>query len=74
MLRIDDCPILNKMGVITLNQVHDEIVMEVPEENAEAAKAIVKRYMEHPFGDDVEALCIPIPVDLKIVSNWSLAK
>ena len=74
MLRIDGCPILNQMGVLILNQVHDEIVMEVPAETAEAAKPIVKQYMEHPFGDDVEALCVPIPVDLKIVDCWADAK
>lgn len=74
MLRIDGCPILNKLGVLILNQVHDEIVMEVPEESAEQAKGIVRQYMEHPFGDDVEALCVSIPVDLKIVGCWADAK
>jgi len=74
MLRIDGCPVLNRLGVLVLNQVHDEIVMEVPEGTAEEAKVIVKQYMEHPFGDDVEALCIPIPVDLRIISKWSDAK
>lgn len=76
MLRIDHCPILNALGVEILNQVHDEIVMECPEENVEEAMPIVKQYMEHPFGDepDQEALSIPIPVDLKYVDNWAMAK
>jgi DNA polymerase I-like protein with 3'-5' exonuclease and polymerase domains len=62
------------MGVMILNQVHDEIVMEVPEEYAAQALPIVKHYMENPLGDNNPALCVPIPVDLKIVSRWNEAK
>jgi DNA polymerase-1 len=74
MIRIDSCPELNRLGVWLLNQIHDELVLEVPEKNAEAASLLVRQYMEHPLGDDVEALCVPIPVDLKIVDKWSQAK
>lgn len=76
MLRIEFSKKLQKLGVSILNQVHDEIVMQVPEENAEAAAPLVTQYMEHPFGDGPEddALCIPIPVDLKIVDRWADAK
>jgi DNA polymerase I-like protein with 3'-5' exonuclease and polymerase domains len=74
MLRIEQCPTLNRMGVMILNQVHDEIVMEVPEEYAAQALPIVKHYMENPLGDNNPALCVPIPVDLKIVSRWNEAK
>jgi DNA polymerase-1 len=74
MLRIEHNDELNMLGVEVLNQVHDEIVMEVPEENAEAALPIIENCMEHPFGDDEEALSIPIPVDAKIVDRWSDAK
>lgn len=76
MLRIEHHPKLHMMGVLVLNQVHDEIVMEVPEENAEAAAPLIKHCMEHPFGDGPEddALRVPIPVDLKIVDNWAEAK
>jgi DNA polymerase I-like protein with 3'-5' exonuclease and polymerase domains len=76
MLRIEHHPELHMMGVMVLNQVHDEIVMEVPEEYAEAAAPIVQHCMEHPFGDGPEddALSVPIPVDLKIVDNWAEAK
>jgi len=76
MLRIEHHPKLQMLGVLVINQVHDEIVMEVPEENAEAAAPIVQHCMEHPFGDGPEddALRVPIPVDLRIVDNWAQAK
>ena len=76
MLRIEHSEELNLLGVEVLNQVHDEIVMEVPEENAEIAAPIIAQHMEHPFGDAPEddALSVPIPVDLKIVDRWSDAK
>jgi len=74
MLRIEDNEELTWLGVRLLNQVHDELVMEVPEENAELAAPIVRECMEHPFGEGDEALCVPIPVDLKIVDRWSQAK
>jgi DNA polymerase-1 len=74
MLRIEHSHELNLLGVEVLNQVHDEIVMEVPEENAEIAAPIITQHMEHPFGDEEEALRVPIPVDLKIVDRWSDAK
>ena len=76
MLRIEHHPKLHMLGVLVLNQIHDEIVMEVPEENAEIAAPIIQHCMEHPFGDGPEddALRVPIPVDLKIVSDWASAK
>ena len=57
-----------------LNQIHDELVMEVPEENVEEASAIVRECMEHPFEEGVEALDVPIPVDLKVCDNWAEGK
>jgi DNA polymerase-1 len=76
MLRIEHNEQLKTLGVIILNQVHDEIVMEVPEENAEEAAPIVQHCMEHPFGDgpDDGALRVPTPVALHIVDNWAQAK
>jgi DNA polymerase-1 len=76
MLRIEHHPVLNMLGVMVINQVHDEIVIEVPEEHAEEVAPIIKHCMENPFGDEPEdaALGVPIPVDLKIVDNWAQAK
>ena len=73
MLNIEGDENLNLMGAWLLNQVHDEIVMEVPEENAEKILSIIKGYMEFPFQGQA-ALCVPTPADLHIVDNWSEAK
>jgi DNA polymerase I-like protein with 3'-5' exonuclease and polymerase domains len=74
MRRIEFHPELNRLGVQMLNQIHDELVLMVPEENATLAAPIVKECMEHPFREGENALCVSIPVDLKIVDNWSQAK
>ena len=46
-------------------QVHDELVFEVPVEELERAKYLVKRLMEH-----VADLDVPIKVELKAGKNW----
>lgn len=53
-LRIQEDKELSKLGCSMLIQVHDELVFECPEENVEKAISIITRYMEHPFGDNVE--------------------
>jgi DNA polymerase I - 3''-5'' exonuclease and polymerase domains len=54
-----------------LLQVHDELIFEVPEENAEEAMVIIKENMEHPFKDD---LLVPLTVDCGIGYSWASAK
>ncbi len=46
-------------------QVHDELVFEVPVEELERAKRLVKRIME-----GVANLDVPIRVELKVGKNW----
>lgn len=74
MLRIESNPELNMMGVQMLNQVHDELVLEVPEEYAEAALPIIEECMMHPFVPGEDPLCVPIPTDGKICDNWAEGK
>ena len=74
MVRIEYSKELNFLGVEMVNQIHDELMMQVPEENAEAAAPIVAECMEHPFAAGKECLDVPIPVDLKIVDAWAHAK
>lgn len=74
MLKIEKDSLCRALGVQILNQVHDEIVMEVPIENAEEAAERVKEIMENPDGPEHPMLCVPIPVELKIVERWSDAK
>lgn len=71
MLRIENSRVLNTMGVEMLNQVHDELILQVPEENADAALPIVLECMEHPFVKDKDPLLVPIPADGKVAQNWS---
>jgi DNA polymerase-1 len=46
-------------------QIHDELLFEVPEEEADAVSALVKQEMEN-----VIALSVPITVDARIGKNW----
>ena len=46
-------------------QVHDELVFEVPVEELDTARALVKREME-----GVATLDVPIKVEMKIGRNW----
>jgi DNA polymerase I-like protein with 3'-5' exonuclease and polymerase domains len=71
MLRIEFHDKLNRMGVQLLNQVHDELIMQVPEENAEQALPIILECMEHPFREGVDPLSVPIPADGKVANSWA---
>ena len=73
MLNIEFDPELNLMGAWLLNQIHDEVVCEVPEEYAAMALPIIRHHMEYPF-EGKEALVVPTPTDLHIVDNWAEAK
>jgi DNA polymerase-1 len=49
--------------------VHDELVFEAPEEDAETVAALVRSEMEGAF-----PLSVPLTVDVGIGVNWKLAK
>ena len=48
-----------------LLQVHDELVFDVPKEEVDALKTMVKNEMENAFDIDV-----PLVVDIGIGKNW----
>lgn len=50
-------------GVNMLIQVHDELVFETPDYLVEESIERAKRYMEHPFGDNVE-------LNLPMLTSW----
>ncbi len=52
-----------------LMQVHDELVFEAPEAEAEAAVALVKRVMESA-AEPAVALTVPLIVDARAAQNW----
>jgi len=74
MLRIERDRRLNMMGVEMLNQVHDELILAVPEEYAEQALPIVEECMMHPFRKGEDPLRVPIPTEGKIVDSWAEGK
>ncbi|KAF4708713.1 hypothetical protein FOZ62_020845 [Perkinsus olseni] len=76
MLRVDRDERLRRMGFRIVMQVHDEVILEGPEENAAEAVPIVRDLMEHPFADikpDYRML-INLDVDIATGTNWSDAK
>ncbi|HEY0014530.1 MAG TPA: DNA polymerase I [Allosphingosinicella sp.] len=55
-----------------LLQVHDELVFEVPEADAERAKAVIRRVME-TASEPAAKLSVPLGVDIGTGPNWGAA-
>lgn len=70
MILIDNDAHLQKLGCKLLLQVHDELVLEVPEENVDEAQELIKYYMENP---GIE-LSVPLKAAPGIGNNWMEAK
>uniref|UniRef100_A0A7S2APV3 DNA-directed DNA polymerase family A palm domain-containing protein n=1 Tax=Alexandrium andersonii TaxID=327968 RepID=A0A7S2APV3_9DINO len=73
MLKADGSEELRKLGYEMILQVHDELVFEGPEENAEEALSVVREIMENPFIDGFK-MEVPLPVDAQITKTWADAK
>ena len=72
MIRMDDA--LEKAGSSArmLLQVHDELIFEVPEEEADGAIPIITRVMrEAPF--PTVQLSVPLEVEARAANNWDEA-
>jgi DNA polymerase-1 len=52
-----------------LLQVHDELVFEAPEDEADELIKVAKRIMEHA-AEPVVALSVPLVVDARAAKNW----
>jgi DNA polymerase-1 len=65
MIRIQHAIEERRMKTRMILQVHDELVFEVPVEELDNARALVKREME-----GVATLDVPIKVEMKIGRNW----
>jgi DNA polymerase-1 len=57
-----------RMKARLILQIHDELLLEVPEAEAEAARDLVKRVMEGAL-----ALDVPLVVDARLGRNWAEA-
>ena len=65
MIRIDAVLRERKLKSRMTLQVHDELVFEVPEDEVEIMKPLVREYMEK-----VHDLAVPLQVDIGIGPNW----
>ncbi len=69
MIKVSEDLAAVKLKTRILLQVHDELVLEVPEEEKEEAAELVRNAME-----GAAALDIPLLTDVKFGKNWALAK
>lgn len=65
MIKLDQKLKETRSGARILLQVHDELVLEVPEKEIESVSALVKKTMEN-----VVLLSVPLVVEIKTGSNW----
>jgi DNA polymerase I len=59
----------NKMKTKIVLQVHDELVLEVPNDELELAKKVITQSMEYG-----QPLKVPLVVDIGVGPNWMEAK
>ena len=62
---------LKELGWELVLQIHDEVILEGPEESAEEALKQVINLMEHPLDNE---LLIKLEVDANIGNSWYEAK
>ncbi|KAM3302499.1 DNA polymerase I B, chloroplastic/mitochondrial [Capsicum chacoense] len=73
MIEISKNARLKELGWKLLLQVHDEVILEGPEESEKEAMAIVVHCMSNPF-DGKNILRVDLSVDAKCAKNWYAAK
>lgn len=71
MIKLQKNDQLKQLGYKILLQIHDEIILEGPEEHAKTALEIVKNDMENPFNYEFP---VKMEVDAKIGNNWYESK
>mmetsp|Transcript_6476 Transcript_6476/g.11323 ORF Transcript_6476/g.11323 Transcript_6476/m.11323 type:complete len:662 (+) Transcript_6476:223-2208(+) len=71
MVRLHYDSELKELGWKLLMQIHDEVILEGPDESASIALQRVKDLMEHPLD---EPLRLALEVDAKVAKNWYEAK
>ena len=75
MIKLAEDERLRALGWDLLLQVHDEVMLEGPEESADEALEIVKECMENPFdGFGLKQLRVKLEVDAKSAKTWFQAK
>lgn len=75
MLKINNSELLKRLGWILLMQVHDEVILEGPEETSEEAFREVMKCMQEPWVLGLEKTKVPLLVDGSFShTNWYEAK
>lgn len=72
MIRMEPALATAQLSARMLLQVHDELVFEVPEGEAEATIPVVRHAMETAAAPAV-ALAVPLKVDARAAKNWEEA-
>jgi DNA polymerase-1 len=72
MMRMPGALVEAGLSTRMLLQVHDELVFEAPEAEAERAIAVIKRTMEGA-AEPAVALTVPLVVDARAAGNWDEA-
>lgn len=72
MLAVDKDPLLKEWNAHLLLQIHDELILEVPEENAEKAGKRMAEIMMN-IAPNGEPLSVPLLVDYGVGVDWSSA-
>jgi DNA polymerase-1 len=65
MIRIDRRLRQQRLGTQMTLQVHDELLFDVPEDEVDAARALVREEMEQ-----VLELRVPIVAEIGVGANW----
>lgn len=63
MIKINNSIKLQQLGWILLLQIHDEVIMEGPEETAEEAFEEVLKCMQEPWVVGLRPTAVPLNVD-----------
>ncbi|CAH0477874.1 unnamed protein product [Peronospora belbahrii] len=71
MLLVHQNPRLRELGWKLVSQIHDEIIVEGPEESVDEAMKLVVHLMENPFQ---KPLSVALEVDAKVDDSWFKAK
>jgi DNA polymerase-1 len=66
---LDDRLVAEGLDSRLILQVHDEVLVEVPPAEIDAAGALVVEVM-----GGAAALCVPLEVNLTVGSSWAAAK
>ncbi|TXT47104.1 MAG: DNA polymerase I [Methylocystaceae bacterium] len=72
MIRMDDALARAGLSAQMLLQVHDELVFEAPNDEAEATIELARRVMEQAPAPAVH-LAVPLKVDARAAANWDEA-